>query len=333
MQIQLKTSPTVSLDALYSLIQDDLKRVDTTILGSINRDVPLIYDIAQHIIASGGKRIRPAITLIAARLCQNTSSRHIGIAAAVELIHTATLLHDDVVDESLLRRGLATANASFGNKASILVGDFLLSRAFQLMVADDTRTALKILSNASVVISQGEVSQLMHEGNLDIGHADYMQIITSKTAVLFAAASELGAVVSEQLDKQDALREYGLSLGIAFQLVDDALDYAADQKTLGKTVGDDFREGKITLPVLLAYQAANEEERAFWKRTMSDHDQQEGDLAKALSILHAHRTIEKAIALAESYVNRAKESLSIFPISAERAAMEELADFCIQRAY
>ncbi len=333
MQSQLKTSPRVSLDALYSLIQDDLKRVDTTILSSINRDVPLIYDIAQHIIASGGKRIRPAITLIAARLCENTNSRHIGIAAAVELIHTATLLHDDVVDESKLRRGLSTANGLFGNKASILVGDFLLSRAFQLMVADDTQTALQILSNASVVISQGEVSQLMHEGNLDIGHADYMQIITSKTAVLFAAASELGAVVSEQADKQEALREYGLSLGIAFQLVDDALDYAADQKTLGKTIGDDFREGKITLPVLLAYQAASEEEQAFWKRTMSDHEQSDGDLAHALLILQTHRTLEKTITLAENYATRAKESLSVFLPSPERAAMEELAEFCIQRAY
>lgn len=333
MQPKLKPQSPASLDALYALIQEDLKRVDAALLASASQDVPLIESVAQHIIASGGKRIRPAITLIAARLCENQSTRQIGLSAAVELIHTATLLHDDVVDESKLRRGLSTANDVFGNKASVLVGDYLLSRAFQLMVADKSLTALEILSNASAVISQGEVKQLMHEGDLDIRHDDYMQIITSKTAVLFAAASELGAVVADKPELQKALKHYGMNLGIAFQLIDDALDYVADQKMLGKTVGDDFREGKITLPVLLAYRSASEQEKAFWTRTMYEHEQQEGDLAQALSILANHQTIAQTIALAEGYAERAKDALSKFPANAERLAMEELADFCIQRAY
>lgn len=333
MQPQRQTPAPVTLDALYTLIGDDLKRVDETILARINRDVPLIYDIARHIIASGGKRIRPAVTLIAAQLCGYKGARHIGLAASMELIHTATLLHDDVVDESKLRRGLATANDLFGNKASILVGDYLLGQAFQLMVADESLVSLDILSTASAIISQGEVEQLMVEGDLSITQDVYMRIITAKTAVLFAASAELGAVAADQPDQRANLREYGLSLGIAFQLVDDALDYDADEKTLGKTVGDDFREGKITLPVLLAYAEGSEEERAFFAHTMSDLEQTAEDLTKATQILHHHRTIERTIAMAADYAQKAKESLAAFKPSPAKQAMLDLADFCIQRAY
>lgn len=333
MQPKTQISAPVTLDALYHLIQSDLKEVDETILSRVKRDVPLIHDIARHIIASGGKRIRPAITLISAQLCGYRGKRHIGLAASMELIHTATLLHDDVVDESKLRRGIATANDMYGNKSSILVGDFLLSQAFQLMVLDGSLAALDILSNASSVISQGEVEQLMVEGDLSITQDVYMRIITAKTAVLFAAASELGALASENAVQQAALRDYGLALGIAFQLVDDALDYAADEKTLGKKVGDDFREGKITLPVLLAYSQATNDERAFFARTMSDHQQQPDDLAKAIQILNRYHTIESTIKMAEDYSTRAKNALASFKPSPARDAMFDLADFCIQRAY
>lgn len=333
MKAQLSPPRTVTLDALYALISEDLSRVDKLIVSRAKQDVPLIETIAQHIIASGGKRIRPAITLIAAQLCGYNGDRHVGLAAAVELIHTATLLHDDVVDESKLRRGIATSNELFGNKASVLVGDFLLSQAFQLMVADGSLDSLEILSNASAVISQGEVEQLMVEGDLGITREVHMRIITSKTAVLFAAASELGAVVSGKPELRTALKNYGLNLGIAFQLVDDALDYAARQQTLGKTVGDDFREGKITLPVLIAYANATTDERAFWQRTMSDHEQMPDDLTQAIHYLHAHNAITQTLALAVEYAEKAKESLAIFPESPARNAMNDVADFCTQRAF
>ena len=249
-----KTKPA-SLDPLYALIRGDLKRVDALILERVKNEIPLIHDLAKHIIAGGGKRIRPALTLISAQLCGYQGPRHITLAAAVEFIHTATLLHDDVVDESKLRRGLPTANELFGNKASVLVGDFLLSQAFQLMVGDGSHKALKILSDASAIIAKGEVMQLMTEGEPETSVERYLQIISSKTAVLFASACELGAVVAEEERAEEKLREFGIYIGIAFQLVDDALDYGADQGKLGKTVGDDFREGKVTLPVILAYAA------------------------------------------------------------------------------
>ncbi len=224
-------------------------------MSRVKSEIPLIHNIASHIIASGGKRIRPALTLISAQLCGYEGARHIALAAAVEFIHTATLLHDDVVDESKVRRGLATANEVFGNKASILVGDFLLSQAFQLMVADGSLKVLKILSDAAAVIAKGEVMQLMTEGEPETTIQKYLQVISSKTAILFASACELGAVVAGQDGCEERLREFGIYIGIAFQLTDDALDYTADESKLGKTVGDDFREGKVTLPVILAYNA------------------------------------------------------------------------------
>ncbi|MDX2072744.1 MAG: polyprenyl synthetase family protein [Alphaproteobacteria bacterium] len=333
MQPLAKEKTTVSLDVLYRLIQEDMKHVDATILSRIREKAPLIYEVAHHLIASGGKRIRPAVTLISALACEYKGGQHISLAAAVELLHTATLLHDDVVDESGLRRGLATANATFGNKASILVGDFLLSQAFQLMATSDTLDALKLLADASAVISQGEVLQLANQGNTAVSEADYLAVLAAKTAALFSCASELGAVIAGRPELRAPLAEYGTAIGMAFQLVDDALDYSADQKTLGKTVGDDFREGKITLPVLIAYEAANDEEKAFWRRTMEEGNQQPDDLAQATLYLHRHRALAKTIERAQEQAARAKEVLAPLAASPAKNAMFDLADFCIARAY
>jgi len=333
MQPQIKQKPAATLESLYQLIQDDLKRVDATILSRIRQDAPLIYDVAHHIIASGGKRIRPAVTLISAQLCGYQGTQHIGLASAVELLHTATLLHDDVVDESDLRRGLATANNVFGNKASILVGDFLLSQAFQLMASDGSLESLRILSDASAIISQGEVLQLMYQGNIAVTEEDHIKILSAKTAALFSAAAELGAVIAEKPEWQTPLNTYGHAIGLAFQMVDDALDYGADQQKLGKNVGDDFREGKITLPVLFAYADADATERAFWQRTMGERVQEEKDLAQAIAYLTQHRAISRTVERAVAETTVAKTALDIFPDSPAKNAMLDVADFCIARAY
>jgi octaprenyl-diphosphate synthase len=329
----MEDTKTASLDALYALIRGDLKRVDTLILERVKNEIPLIHDVASHIIASGGKRIRPALTLISAQLCGYDGARHIALAAAVEFIHTATLLHDDVVDESKLRRGKPTANELFGNKASILVGDFVLSQAFQLMVADGSIKVLKILSDAAAIISKGEVMQLMTEGEPATTIENYLQVISSKTAILFASACELGAVVAGLDACEEPLREFGIYTGIAFQLIDDALDYAADQDTLGKTVGDDFREGKITLPVILAYSAGSAEEQAFWTRTMSELNQSPGDLDTALQLMSKHRTLHQTSAMAQHYCEKARQCLADFSPGQAKSAMIDIVDFCAARAF
>ena len=326
-----KSPPTLA--GLQSLVREDLARVDQVILANIDSGVPLIPKLARHIIAAGGKRLRPALTLLSARLCGYTGERHIGLAACVEFIHTATLLHDDVVDESALRRGNATANEVWGNKASVLVGDFLFSRSFQLMVADGSLKVLKILSDTSAIIAQGEVMQLSTANNPKITQEQYLEVITAKTAALFSAACELGAVVSDKPEHEERLRQAGLDLGIAFQIIDDALDYSASQATLGKTVGDDFREGKITLPVLYAYQHGNSEEKSFWERTLEEQELREGDLDHAINIINKHQSISASIALAERYCDSAREQLAPFPHSAEKDALLETIDFCTQRAY
>lgn len=308
-------------------------RVNAVIFDSVTQDVPLINDIARHIIAAGGKRLRPALTIACAMLCGYEGERHINLAAAVELIHTATLLHDDVVDESTLRRGGQTANAIWSNQASVLVGDFLLSRAFQLMVSDGSLEVLRILSDASATISQGEVMQLMAANDPSTTEARYLQVIAAKTATLFEAACQLGGVIVAQPQKQQALAIFGHHLGMAFQLVDDALDYSADQETLGKAVGDDFREGKITLPVLVAYHAGDAEEKAFWQRVLEAQDQREGDLQHAMALLDAHGAIKATVARAASYCEHARAALEIFPASALKSALTDTLDFCIQRAY
>ncbi len=326
-------SSAPSLARLQALVQEDIARVDQVILSHIDSSVPLIPKLARYIIAAGGKRLRPALTVLCARMCGYSGDRHIRLAACVEFIHTATLLHDDVVDESALRRGNATANDVWGNKASVLVGDFLFSRSFQLMVSDGSLKVLGILSDASAVIAQGEVLQLTTANNLAISEEQYLEVITAKTAALFAAACQLGAVVTEKPEYEAALRDVGMNLGIAFQIVDDALDYSARQETLGKTIGDDFREGKITLPVIHAYAKGTPEERKFWERTLEEHVQEEGDLQQAIGFINKFHAIDTSIARAEEFAEEARRLLAPLPAGPEHDALMETIDFCTHRAY
>jgi octaprenyl-diphosphate synthase len=295
--------------------------------------VALIPQLAAHIVAAGGKRLRPLLTLAAARLCgYSGGQRHVELAACVEFIHTATLLHDDVVDESQLRRGLASANAVFGNKASVLVGDFLFARAFQLMVEDGSLDVLRILSKAAATIAEGEVLQLATQNDLGTTEEKYLEVVKGKTAALFAAACQVGAVVADRpVAEEDALSDYGMKLGIAFQLVDDALDYAADQATLGKTVGDDFREGKITLPVLVAYHLGNPVERTFWERTIEQSEQTDEDLETAMRLMANHDAIGVTLLRAARFADEAKAALAPFPDSPIRSALMAVADYTVSR--
>ena len=322
------------VESLRRLVAADMEKVNRAIVENMQSPVALIPQLAGHIVASGGKRLRPMLTLATAGLCGYTGERHIGLAACVEFIHTATLLHDDVVDESDLRRGRDTANAVWGNQASVLVGDFLFSRAFQLMVGDGSLKVLKILSDASAIIAEGEVHQLVTTNDIATTEDAYLEVIRCKTAQLFAAAAQIGPVVAERPEAEErALEDFGRDLGVAFQLVDDVLDYAAEQAALGKTVGDDFREGKVTLPVILACQAGDETERAFWKRTIEDLDQRDDDLAEAQRLMARHGTLEASLDRARTYAGAAREALRGFPSNPYRAALEELVDFCVERAY
>jgi len=323
-----------SLDALTALVAADLESVNRLIIERMHSRVALIPQLAGHIVAAGGKRLRPMLTLGASRLCGYRGERHHSLAACVEFIHTATLLHDDVVDDSALRRGLATANSVWGNKPSVLVGDFLFSRAFKLMVEDGSLKVLDILSSASAVIAEGEVHQLVTSNDLDTSEDDYLQVIRAKTAELFAAAARIGAVVADRAQpEEDALGRFGLNLGISFQLIDDALDYAASQAALGKTVGDDFREGKITLPVILAFRRGSAEERQFWRRTLEALDQSDDDLARAQVLLERYGALTETVERARHYGSLAKDALGIFPDGIERRALIEAAQFAIERAY
>ena len=323
-----------ALSKLVALVGPDLDACNRTVVGRMDSPVALIPQLAAHIVAAGGKRLRPLLTLASARMCgyPEGGPRHVHLAACVEFIHTATLLHDDVVDESLLRRGLASANAVFGNKSSVLVGDFLFARAFQLMVEDGSLKVLAILSHAAATIAEGEVLQLVTQNDLSTTESRYLDVVRGKTAALFAAACQVGAVVAERpAGEEEALAEYGMSLGIAFQLVDDALDYAADQRTLGKTVGDDFREGKITLPVLAAYEAGDAEERAFWVRTIETSTQDDADLDQALELMRSRGAIRTTIDRAARFADAAKAALTAFPDSPGRSALLDVADYTVSR--
>jgi len=307
-------APARGAAALKNLVHEDLNRVNQVILERMQSQVPLIPQLAGHIVAAGGKRLRPVLTLASARMCGYDGARHVNLAATVEFIHTATLLHDDVVDESELRRGLETANAVWGNKASVLVGDFLFSRAFQLMVSDGSLHVLRILSDASATISQGEVHQLLTANNTRTDERAYLQVIEAKTAALFAAACQVGAVVAERSEAEEhALARFGQGMGIAFQLVDDVLDYSAEQRALGKRIGDDFREGKVTLPVVMAFERGDESEKAFWRRCIEELDQTDADLEHAMTLLNRHGCLTEALARAESYAADAREAMTIFP--------------------
>ncbi len=323
-----------SFDALMALVKDDLDKVNRQIIDRMHSPVALIPQLAGHLIAAGGKRLRPVLTLASARLAGHEGERHIRLAACVEFIHTATLLHDDVVDESELRRGQASANALFGNKASVLVGDFLFSRSFELMVEDGSLSVLAILSRASSVIAEGEVLQLITANDTETTEDAYLEVIQSKTAALFAAACRIGAVVADRgKAEEEALDAYGTNLGVAFQLIDDVLDYSAKQAVLGKTVGDDFREGKITLPLILAFNQGTDEEKEFWRRTVERLEQTEEDLQQAIALMEKYGTLNATIDRARHYGDLARQALTPFPDIPVKQAMIDVIDFCIERAY
>jgi len=318
---------------LAMLVRAELDETNRVIVARMHSPVELIPRLAAHLVQAGGKRLRPLLTLASARMCGHQGSRAVNLAACVEFIHTATLLHDDVVDESTLRRGLASANAVFGNKASVLVGDFLFSRAFELMVEDGSIPVLAILSRASATISEGEVLQLTTANDTGTTEEQYLEVIRCKTAALFAAACRIGAVVADRPRTEElALEAFGLNLGIAFQLADDVLDYAASQARLGKTIGDDFREGKITLPVLLAFRRGDAAERQFWKRAMETPETQtEADLPHAMALMEKHGALRDTIARARHYGDVARDALRIFPDSPIRRALDGAIAYAFER--
>lgn len=322
------------LERLSALVADDMAEVNHLIVARMDSSVALIPQLAGYIVASGGKRLRPVLTLAAAQLAGYQGEHHKLLAAVVEFIHTATLLHDDVVDDSDLRRGQASANAVFGNKSSVLVGDFLFSRAFVLMVEVGSLNVLGILSRASAVIAEGEVLQLQTANDISTSEDAYLAVIKAKTAELFAAAARVGAEVAERpVAECQALWDYGMNLGIAFQLIDDVLDYSAHQATLGKTVGDDFREGKITLPVVLAVAAADSDERAFWRRTLEDLQQTDDDLPRAQQLMAKYDTLGQTVARARAYGETARQALGIFPDTPLRQALLDVIDFVVDREF
>ncbi len=323
-----------ALTRLTSLLDADLTETNRAIVARMDSPVALIPQLAAHLVAAGGKRLRPLLTLASARLCGYVGSRHVQLAACVEFIHTATLLHDDVVDESILRRGLASANAVFGNKASVLVGDFLFARAFQLMVADGSLDVLRILSTAAATIAEGEVLQLTTQNDLATTEQKYFDVIRGKTAALFAAACEVGGVIAERSPAEcAALAGYGMDLGMAFQLVDDALDYNASVAELGKTIGDDFREGKLTYPVLLAIAEGSQAETEFWERTLGDGNQAEEDLATALTYITRHNAIDRTILRAQAFAASASDALNALPPGPIRDTMQDVAAYTTARRY
>lgn len=323
-----------SLAPLLDLTHDDMAKVNEIIMSHAGSDVEMIPQLALHLINSGGKRLRPMLTIAAAQMFGYDGLSHVTLAATVEYMHTATLLHDDVVDDSDMRRGRKTARLLWGNEASVLVGDFLLGQSFRMMVDVGSMDALRVLSDAAATIAEGEVWQLAASKNTATTEDEYLAVIKAKTAALFSAAAEVGAIVADR-PKQEraAMRSYGTNLGLAFQLVDDALDYAGEAGKLGKSVGDDFREGKITLPVVLAFRHGDEQERKFWSRTLQDGDNSDEDLALALKMMQRHGTIDDTIARARHYGAIAKDALAIFPDSKHRQALTEAIEFCISRVY
>jgi octaprenyl-diphosphate synthase len=326
--------PIDALARLTAMLESELLATNQAIVARMDSPVALIPQLAAHLVAAGGKRLRPLLTLAAAKLCGYAGGRDVQLAACVEFIHTATLLHDDVVDESVLRRGFASANAVFGNKASVLVGDFLFARAFQLMVADGSLDVLRILSTAAATIAEGEVLQLTTQNDLATSEQKYFQVIRGKTAALFAAACEVGAVIAgREPDICAALAQFGMDLGMAFQLVDDALDYSASVAELGKTIGDDFRESKLTYPILLAIEAAGPEELEFWTRTVGEGEQTEADLAIALAHMKTHAAIERTLARAAAFVDSACAALAIFPACPMRDALIDVARYTTARRH
>jgi octaprenyl-diphosphate synthase len=327
------TRPAGSPSRLIRLAKADMEGVDALILARMQSPVSVIPLLAEHLIAAGGKRWRPLLTVSAARLAGGgRGDNALKLAAAVEFIHTATLLHDDVVDSSQLRRGKVAAHLIWGAPSSVLVGDFLFARAFELMVETGSLKALEILARASRVIAEGEVLQLTRAHDLKLTQATYLEIIGAKTAELFAAAAEAGAVAAGADDREAAaLRQFGQSLGLAFQLADDALDYVGVTETMGKNVGDDFREGKATLPLLLAIARSGPREAEFWERAIGRKEQTEADFRRARELVVGTGALDATLDLAADYADAGKQALAIFPRGEWREAMESLAEFTVSR--
>jgi octaprenyl-diphosphate synthase len=327
-------TPEHIIDQLTALVANDMALVNRTILSRTGSDVTMIPQVANHLISSGGKRLRPMLTLATAGLCGYSGDGHIKLAAAIEFMHTATLLHDDVVDESDMRRGKLAARVVWGNEASVLVGDFLLGQAFKMMVEVGSLSCLDVLSSAAAVIAEGEVMQLSAAKDTATTEDDYLAVIRAKTAALFAAACEVGPILASRSKAEiAACRGFGVNLGLAFQLIDDALDYGGSSAKLGKNVGDDFREGKITLPVVLSFRRGTQTERAFWRRALEKGEISDGDLETALAMLKKHRALEDTIERARHYGAMARDALELFPSSAWKHALLDAVEFAIERAH
>lgn len=324
---------TASVEPLVELVRPDMERVNRLILSKCGSDIELIPEVARHLIDSGGKRLRPMLTIAAAAMCGYKGDHHVTLAASVEFMHTATLLHDDVVDESDLRRGKLAARMLWGNQASVLVGDFLLGQAFRMMVEAGSLQALDVLSHAATVIAEGEVLQLSTAKNLDTTQDEYMQVVKAKTAALFAAATEVGPILAGSGKAvTSAFRSYGNNLGLAFQLIDDALDYGGNAKTLGKNVGDDFREGKVTLPVLLCYRRGNEAERNFWREAIEHGKNDSSRLEEAMRLMHEHNALSDTLERARQYCELAQDALATFDDTPHKAALIEVLEYSLMRA-
>jgi octaprenyl-diphosphate synthase len=327
-------SGQASIDKLIELVTADMERVNAAILSRTGSEVTMIPEVAKHLITSGGKRLRPILTIAMAKLVGYAGEGHVKLAAAVEFMHTATLLHDDVVDQSDMRRGKLAARMLWGNEASVLVGDFLLGQAFKMMVEVGSLRALEILSSAAAVIAEGEVMQLVAAKNTATTEDEYLAVIRAKTAELFAAACEVGPVIGGRPKaEQAACRSYGMNLGVAFQLVDDALDYGGKAAKLGKNTGDDFREGKITLPVVLAYRRGSDGEREFWRRVLEQGKATDADLEHAIGLMTKHRALEDTITRARHYGAIASDALALFPASPMKEALADAVEFTIARTH
>ncbi|MEO8667634.1 MAG: polyprenyl synthetase family protein [Bauldia sp.] len=331
---EAKKKAGASIEPLVRLTRADMERVNELILARAGSEVAMIPEVAHHLIESGGKRLRPMLTLAAARMCSYEGDGHVKLAAGVEFMHTATLLHDDVVDESELRRGKLAARMVWGNQASVLVGDFLLGQAFKMMVEVGSIDALVVLADAAAVIAEGEVLQLSAAKNLATTEDEYLAVIKAKTAALFSAAAEVGPIVGGLgRAERAAFRSYGINLGLAFQLIDDALDYGGSAAEMGKRTGDDLREGKITLPVVLCYRRGSDHDREFWKRVIEESHIEEADLERAVTLMRNYRAIDDTIERARHFGAVARDALAPFPESPHKSALLEAVDFCIGRVY
>ncbi|MCZ2328455.1 polyprenyl synthetase family protein [Bartonella sp. F02] len=327
-----KKDNQISLQSLINLTKDDMERANQLIVSMAKSNVEMIPEISNHLISSGGKRLRPMITLAAAYMFGYQGDGHIQLATSVEFMHTATLLHDDVVDESNLRRGKPTARMIWGNQASVLVGDFLLGQAFKMMVNVGSMEALSVLAHAAAIIAEGEVMQLAAMKNLETHVSDYLKIINAKTAALFSAAAEVGPIISGYgCNERSALREYGTSLGLAFQLIDDALDYSGNAQQLGKNIGDDFREGKITMPVILSYTRGNTLEKTFWKQAFENGVNNDEAFKHAQYLMEKYDSLTDTIERARIYGKHATDALAPMKDGLAKNALIETIDFCIAR--